>query len=175
MIDILIRVMRKIINEEMKMKAFTQHPVPTEGGAVFEEYYNGSQIDCFKEYLSCYMNAILKKKIQKNKQVFDETLLGLFLSRMTILGLIYQLNLRKEEFFYLESKDILEDIIDAPQRNPTYFINAVQNYFKVEFKPEIVRLVRQDKFLFLSKSMPITKNEIKTVHLKVNNYSSLRD
>ena len=100
------------------------------------------------------MNAILKKKVQKNKQIFDEALLGLFLSRMAILGLIYNLSLKKEEFFYLESKDILEDIIDAPSRNPTYFINAVQTYFKVEFKPDILRLVRQDKLLFLSKSLP---------------------
>lgn len=60
------------------------------------------------------MNAILKKKIQKNKQIFEEALLGLFLSRMSILGIIYQLTLRKEEFFYLESKDILEDILEAP-------------------------------------------------------------
>jgi len=44
---------------------------------------------------------------------------------MSILGLLYSLKMRKEEFIYLESKDILEDIIDAPQRNPTYFMNAV--------------------------------------------------
>lgn len=64
------------------------------------------------------MNTILKRKPQKNKSVFDETLLGLFLSRMKILGIVYSLNLSKEEFFYLESKDILEDIVDAPSKNP---------------------------------------------------------
>lgn len=41
--------------------------MPSEGGAVFEEYYNGSQIDCYKEYVTSFMNAILKKKVQKNK------------------------------------------------------------------------------------------------------------
>ena len=60
------------------------------------------------------MNALLKKKFTKFKQVFDETLLGLFLSRMSILGILFSLNLRKEEFIYLESKDILEDILEAP-------------------------------------------------------------
>ena len=71
------------------------------------------------------MNAILNKKFSKNKQVFDETLLGLFLSRMSILGIIFSLNLNKEEFIYLESKDILEHIIEAPSKNPVLFINAV--------------------------------------------------
>lgn len=71
------------------------------------------------------MNTLLKRKVFKHKQVFDETLLGLFLSRMSILGIVYSLNLKKEEFFYLESKDILEDIIDAPSKNPVFFINSV--------------------------------------------------
>lgn len=44
---------------------------------------------------------------------------------MSILGIIFSLNLKKEEFFYLESRDILEDIIEAPSNNPMLFINAV--------------------------------------------------
>lgn len=44
---------------------------------------------------------------------------------MSILGILYQMSLKKEEYFYLESKDILEDIIDAPSRSPVYFINAI--------------------------------------------------
>lgn len=71
------------------------------------------------------MNTLLKKKVNKHKQVFDESLLGLFLSRMSIFGILHSLNLKKEEFFYLESKDILEDIIDAPSKNPAMFINTV--------------------------------------------------
>jgi hypothetical protein len=70
---------------------------------------------------------------------------------MKILGILYKLTLKKEEYFYLESKDILEDIIDAPSRNPVYFINAVQAYFKIDFKQDITRVCRQDKHLFLSK------------------------
>jgi hypothetical protein len=57
--------------------------------------------------------------------VFDETLLGLFLSRMSILGILYSINLRREELIYLESKDILDDIVEAPYKNPILFINAV--------------------------------------------------
>jgi hypothetical protein len=72
------------------------------------------------------MDTLLRKKLHKYKEVFDESLLGLFLSRMSILGIVHSLNLKKEEYFYLESKDILEDIIDAPSRNPALFINAVQ-------------------------------------------------
>jgi hypothetical protein len=79
------------------------------------------------------MNAILKRKFTKYKQVSDETLLGLFLSRMSVLGILFSINLKKEEYIYLESKDILEDIIEAPSRNPVLFVNAVQSYFKIDF------------------------------------------
>lgn len=71
------------------------------------------------------MNSLLKRKVQKNKQVFDEIILGLFLNRMAIFNFVHHFNLKKEEHFYLESKDILEDIVDAPSRNPVFFINAV--------------------------------------------------
>ena len=64
------------------------------------------------------MNALLKRKSQKEKSIFDEVLMGLFLSRMKILGIVYSLNLSKEEFLYFESKDLLEDIIEAPSKNP---------------------------------------------------------
>lgn len=80
--------------------------------------------------------------MHKYRQVFDETILGLFLSRMSILGLVYSLNLKKEEFFYLESKDILEDIIEAPSKNPALFISIISNYFNVEFKADFLRVVR---------------------------------
>ena len=71
------------------------------------------------------MNALLGRKYQKQKQIFEETLEGLFLSRMAVLGLVFSLNLKKEEFIYLESKDILDHIVEAPSKNPILFINAV--------------------------------------------------
>jgi hypothetical protein len=43
MIDILLRVMRKIINEEIKIKSKISHTHVTEGGATFfDEYYQGN-------------------------------------------------------------------------------------------------------------------------------------
>lgn len=98
------------------------------------------------------MNALLKRKFCKYRQVFDETLLGLFLSRMSILGIVFSLDMKKEEYIYLESKDILEDIVEAPSRNPVLFMNAVQTYFNVDLKPDFLRICRQDKHLMLSKS-----------------------
>lgn len=65
---------------------------------------------------------------------------------MSILGIVFSLNLKKEEYFYLESKDILEDILDAPSNSPSFFINAVMHYFHIDFKPELLRSVRQDKW-----------------------------
>jgi hypothetical protein len=44
---------------------------------------------------------------------------------MAIFGIVQSLSLKKEEFIYLESKEILEDIMDAPAKNPSCFINAV--------------------------------------------------
>jgi hypothetical protein len=72
---------------------------------------------------------------------------------MSILGIVFSLNsMRKEELVYLESKDILEDIIEVPSKNPVLFINAVKEYFKIDFKMEFLRISRQDKHLLLSKS-----------------------
>jgi hypothetical protein len=69
------------------------------------------------------MNTLLKRKMHKYRHIFDEVILGLLLSRSEVLGLVSQINLKKEEYNYLESKDILEDILEAPSKNPTLFIN----------------------------------------------------
>jgi hypothetical protein len=129
MMDILIRVMRKIINEEVKQKSVAKSKAPPSdqhGGGLIEEYYQGGgSVDTYKEMLMFYMNTLLKRKILKYKQVFEETLLGLFLHRMSILNMVHAITMKREEYFYLESKDILEDIIDVPAKNPSLFINAV--------------------------------------------------
>ena len=98
------------------------------------------------------MNTILKRKIHKNKNVFEETLLSLFLSRASILNLLPYINLKKEEINYFESKDILEDIIEAPSKNPSLFINSVSQYFKIDFTKDFLRQLRQDKLVFLAKT-----------------------
>jgi len=50
------------------------------------------------------------------------------------MGIVFDLNLKKEELIYLESKDILEDVLKAPSCNPAFFINSVQDYFGLNFK-----------------------------------------
>ena len=79
-------------------------------------------------------------------------MLGLFLSRLSVLGILFSLELKKEEVIYLESKDILEDIISAPSQNPILFVNTIQTYFGIEFKQEFLRVGRQDKHMMLNKS-----------------------
>ena len=74
--------------------------------------------------------------------MFDETLAGLFISRMSIMGILFSLNLSKEEIIYLESKDIMENIIETPSKNPVLFINSVQTYFKIDFKQDFLRICR---------------------------------
>jgi hypothetical protein len=85
------------------------------------------------------MNTILKRKVHKNKSAFEEILLSLFMSRTSILTLLPFISLKREENNYLESKDILEDIIEAPSRNPAQFVNSVSAYFKMEFNKDFLR------------------------------------
>ncbi len=63
MINILLRIMRKIINEELKLKSKVHQPITTDSGAtLLEEYFQGSQVDLYKETIAFYINALLKKK-----------------------------------------------------------------------------------------------------------------
>lgn len=90
--------------------------------------------------------------MHKYRHIFDEAILGLLLSRSEMLGLVSMINMKKEEYNYLESKDILEDILEAPSKNPSLFINSISSYFNIEFNKEFLRTLRQDKFAFLSKT-----------------------
>jgi len=69
-------------------------------------------------------NTLLKRKYSKQKQVFDEALVGLFLLRLKVLPITTSMIncsknsgkpwLKEAETNYLQSKSILEDIISAP-------------------------------------------------------------
>lgn len=85
------------------------------------------------------MNAVLKNKFAKYKSVFDETLLGLFLHRLQVHSLAFTLELSQTELNYLESRDIIDHIIEAPSVSATLFFNSVQTYFDVRFTPEFQR------------------------------------
>ena len=127
----------------------------TQKDSASEEYYQGggtAQTDTYKEVIVFFMNTILKRKMHKYRHIFDEAILGLLLSRSEMLGLVSMINMKKEEYNYLESKDILEDILEAPSKNPSLFINSISSYFNIEFNKEFLRTLRQDKFAFLSKT-----------------------
>jgi len=146
MIEIILKVMRKIVNEEVRSRSIVISSSPSQRSAnQIEEYFQAGgsgQVDTYKETIVFFMNTILKRKIHKNKTVFDEILLSLFLSRASILHLLPFISLKKEENNYLESKDILEDIIEAPSKNPSLFINSVISYFKLEFNKDFLRQLR---------------------------------
>ena len=67
MIDILLRVMRKIINEEVKLKSTVSRTKQENGKTLVDEYIVGNQIDAYKDILIYYMNALLSRKYHKNK------------------------------------------------------------------------------------------------------------
>ena len=57
------------------------------------EYYQGNRSQLYRECITLFSNAVMKNKFAKYKQVFDETLLGLFLSRLRIITLAHSLEL----------------------------------------------------------------------------------
>lgn len=56
----------------------------------------------------------MKNKFAKYKHVFNETLMGLFLSRLKILTLAHSLDLTSTQLNYLESKDIINHVLEMP-------------------------------------------------------------
>lgn len=56
----------------------------------------------------------MKNKFAKYKHVFNETLLGLFLSRLKIITLAHSLELSQTQLNYLESKDIINHVLEMP-------------------------------------------------------------
>lgn len=68
-------------------------------------------------------------------------------------------------------------MLEAPSKNPSLFISAVSSYFNVEFKQDFLRVLRQDKYLFLGKTQPVGKNDIKPMQCRtsVQSYFSLKE
>ena len=51
------------------------------------------------------------------------------------LGKSLNMKLIKEsDISYIESKDILDDIIGAPSSNPALYMNSVQTYFNIDIE-----------------------------------------
>ena len=91
MIEILMKAMRKIVNEEIRNRSVVVSSSPSARGNQIEEYCQAGgagQVDTYKETLVFFMNTILKRKVHKNKTAFEEILLSLFLSRSSLLTLL---------------------------------------------------------------------------------------
>ena len=117
----------------------------------------------------------MKNKFAKYKHVFNETLLGLFLDRLKIMTLAHSLELSTTQLNYLESKDIMNHVLEMPSQNPILFLNSVQTYFNIEFKSDFTRKYRQDKFFILNKPQPIGRSDITAINHKVETYFSLKE
>jgi hypothetical protein len=160
MIHILLRTMKKIINEEIKLKAqvFTPNKAKVMNtaapksladhqkqskrsslvGAKSEkqcDHFIGNHYENFKDNLVFFTNTLLRRKFSKQKHVFDETLIGLFLSRLKVFPIMNSIHdlgrslnqrlIKESEINYIESKDILDDIISAPSSNPALYMNSI--------------------------------------------------
>ena len=119
-----------------------------------------NQQDFFKDTLVFITNTLLRRKFSKEKHVFDEALIGLFLNRLKIIPFVqeilaFSLNtgvklMSDHQWTYLQSKQILDDIISSASQNPALFLNSLQRYFHIDIEAEFLRKSRQDKYLFLS-------------------------
>ena len=122
-----------------------------------------------------FINAILKNKFAKYKSIFDETLIGLFLHRCKALSLAHTVEMREYEVNYLESKDILDHVLEAPSKNPTLFLNSVQTYFGFSFTADFERCYRQDNYALLNRSQPVVTNDFKNIDLRVESAMNLKE
>ena len=122
-----------------------------------------------------FLNAVLKNKFAKYKSTFDETLLGLFLHRLKVVQLAVTLQIQEVELNYLESRDILDQVLESPSTCSTLFLNSVQTYFNFQFTNEFCRNYRQDIFNLLNKSQPVTVSDFKSINLTVETVLTLRE
>jgi len=209
MTAILVRVMRRIVNEEVKIGSSIRKPASAipivqssansqsffrrsshqksalesqqytvRAGQVFDanpEFYQGNRSQLYRECLTLFSNAVMKNKYAKYKQVFEEVLLGLFLSRMKIVSLAHSLELTRTQLNYLESREIMDHVLENPSLNRILFLNSVQTYFGIEFKPEFCRRYRQDKYFVLNKPQPVGRQDIDKIEHRVQTYFSIRD
>ena len=100
------------------------------------DHFIGNHYENFKDNLVYFSNTLLRRKYSKQKHVFDETLIALFLNRLKIFPIVNsminfghssekQSLLKDYEINYIQSKNILEDIIAAPSQNPAVYLNTL--------------------------------------------------
>ena len=163
MVSLMLHIMKLVVQSKLKSKTVIEKQVNPVSeltppgqrcgqlGRVAPQQYVFTP-EAFKESVCMFINAILKSKFAKYKQMFDETLISLFLHRSKSLYLAQMLELKACEVNYLESKDLLDHVLEAPSRCPTMFLNSVQSYFGFEFTWDFSRAYRQDNLLITLKS-----------------------
>ena len=87
----------------------------------------------------------------------------------------HSLELSSTELNYLESKDIMDHVLETPSKNPIMFLNAMQTYFNLDYKKDFSRLYRQDKYFILNKPQPVGRSDITQIKHKVETYWTLKD
>ena len=164
LVALLLRVVKKCVCEKVAQKC------RIDSGP----FYNASKSDSVYEAVALFVNALLKNKFAKYRQVFDELLLALFIHRLKILPFAATLDLQGFELNYLESRDILDHVVESASQNPTLFMNSVQAYFRIQLLPEFVRSYRQDCYQLFHKQQPLTCSDFKQVDLNVIPVLTLR-
>ena len=102
-------------------------------------------------------------------------MLGLFIHRLKIFPFVSALNLQPYELNYLESRDILDHVIESARLSPVLFMNTVQWCFNLQLNADYVRAYRQDCYRLLNRQQPLTCNDFKHIDLAVNQVMTLRE
>ena len=117
MVHILVRTIKKILHEEIKLKSqvpapaksmkigprehSSGHTTPVKSGMHARmrelsslskddasDHFMGNQQETFRDNLVFISNTLLRRRFSKQKHVFDEALIGLFLNRLKVIPLI---------------------------------------------------------------------------------------
>lgn len=69
----------------------------------------------------------------------------------------------------------MDHVLETPSQNPIMFLNAMQQYFNLDYKREFVRQYRQDKYFILNKPQPVGRSDIMQIKHCLETYWTLRD
>ena len=99
----------------------------------------------------------------------------MFLHRLQVQGIAPFLYLRNSHLDYLNSEDIITECLKVTLDNPCMFFTCLKDVLNLELSTEFMRMVRNDKFLLLSKDHVIDINDIETVKLEMHFPVSIRE
>ena len=94
-----------------------------------------------------------------------DLILELFIHRLHVQGAAVFLNMSNSDFDYLNSQDIITDVMNVTISNPCLFFTCLKSCLNIEFSTEFMRMVRNDKYAILGKDSIIGINDIETIKL----------